>query len=98
MNAVLLRAAELIEENGWVQNKPRCGTAIRADTAIQRAAFELDADSAVAHDSFRPFIDVPEAKCSIGGNVIINNIAMWNDFKDRTKEEVIAKLREAGNA
>lgn len=85
---VLLSAIDILNNRGWCQG----GSGRRVDGsvciawAIQLAITEnpcLNAEEVALYNNVR-------AKLDIGAN-----IAIWNDFEGRTKEQVIEKLREA---
>lgn len=107
---VLRRAADLLEEFGWAQGyyafsetgayaAPTCSAAVRfcAVGAMTRAAWDLtrdeydfDPDVALGLAGYRSF----DAK----GRVTSCGVPAWNDAPGRTREEVIARLREAAEA
>lgn len=90
---ILLRAAELIEEFGWRQeafgDKTRGMCAVGA---IMEAGTELD----FVHD--REIMVATEDKLAEHLKLrysLIPHVPAWNDMTGRTKEQVVATLREA---
>ena len=79
---VLLKAAEYIEEHGWCQHAfGEPDGRVCLEGAINRTAYNgSERDAAV-----RRMI----------GHLNGQTPAFWNDMRGRTKEEVIAALREA---
>lgn len=81
---ILRRAADIIEENGWIQ-----GTLVDDETgavcaigAIQQACRQIDTPTYwSARNALGQYVD--------------DGVSIWNDDEDRTKEEVLAALREA---
>lgn len=103
--AVLLRAAELVEQ-GWTQGQDAClsnGTpctysndeAVRwcANGAIYRSAYERWGDR------YNESTIEADAACMAMKKAVLaaalQSITEWNDVKGRTAGEVAAKLREA---
>jgi hypothetical protein len=99
---ILLDAADYIETNGWLQDAyftaeeatgPACvmgaivGPGIFDDwpyyDQVQRDAITRLAEALFAID------EETDIEAAVTG---------WNDYKDRTKEEVIAKLREVARS
>ena len=81
---VLNRAAELIEERGWCQHSYHgSGGTLCAEGAIFEAISEFGLPRYSHHVS--TWIDRPFAPKSL---------PFWNDRPERTREEVVAKLRE----
>jgi hypothetical protein len=84
--AVLDRAADLIEERGWIQGRCKDETGICALHAIDLATPDDDDDEMYWHTS--------EAVWQRVGW----NITGWNDAPGRTAAEVIAALRAAAES
>lgn len=100
---VLERAADLLEEFGWCQGSCAIsleGTAtyqgwlngelvdgLCMGTALIRAGRDLGREILSPFDSYPPFdIDIDRP------------VAVWNDEPGRTREEVVARLRDAAAA
>lgn len=89
---VLLKAADLIENNGWTQNfmaRNVEGLSVN-QLSIEASCFcilgaMLNISGNHADDAAKILRD----------HLNIPHIAMWNDNPSRTKEEVINALREA---
>lgn len=77
---VLWDAADLIDENGWIQHKKRT----KNGYCIIGAICEVDASDNSCLLAEAKFCDV----------VGVLYAEVWNDKRGRTKEEVVAKLRE----
>ncbi len=88
----LLRAAELIERNGWCQGKPHNDA---GEHCLLGAIF-------FSHYGF----DAPEGTCPREWHEVFEimkphtdrNIADWNDDPEREKAEIIAALRAAAQS
>lgn len=101
---VLLKAADLIEECGLLQralggwNIGYCSVgAIRASTGMSLLTYASN-NYALNYDAYARVIYKLANK--IGGHMVSDEakIIVWNDRPGRTKEEVIAKLRETAHA
>ena len=83
---VLLAAADLIERDGWVQGITRCHAGRCMIGAVSDAAparFDLwPAIERINETLGRPFADPA-------------TVAYWNDAPGRTRDEVVALLRQA---
>jgi len=91
VSEVLNKAADLIEEKGWVQEAFSNRYGYCAIGAIRECIWGKDVPS-----------NSPElwdgAIERLVKTVREAHIPSWNDAEGRTKEEVIAKLREAANS
>ena len=103
---VLVRAADLLEEFDWFQGNycPACtgeegeGSIFRAERfcalgAMIRAEKDLGVYTGFDTGSFHA-----STMKSLARVIGTEFIAGWNDHPGRTKEEVVAKLREAAEA
>lgn len=90
--AVLCRAAELIEERGWTQGE---WTARNGAMCVSQAITEAAYEKTMGEGSLRGFNRSLMAKQLLRTRTHRSAIA-WNDMKSRKKEEVIAKLRGEG--
>lgn len=90
---ILLRAADILEEHGWVQGQigydgeGYCafGAMIKALATVNH----MGLDDAM--------MKLGNAVATIG-SPFDSAIFRWNDREDRTKEQVISKMREVANA
>lgn len=78
---VLLRAAEILERDGWCQGKVYDG-----DACCMVGAFMLARIHSPVEGHPFPAWPLPDIDGMVPGK--------WNDAPGRTKEEVVAKLRE----
>jgi hypothetical protein len=93
---VLVRAADLLEEHGWVQGRiGALGEGFCAVGATEQAARDLGVPSSTnAVVGLTYFVGTPF-------DAEVENLAMrflngaWNDRPGRTKAEVVARLRDA---
>lgn len=94
---VLLRAADLLEEFGWCQGK--LGGKADGEMCLMGALMEAGNDLGTAYtiDRTQPRLVAVGVPCGpgSGGETGIAAQAEWNDAPERTKTEVVGKLREA---
>lgn len=87
IRTILRRAADLIEQRGWCQH--------RLQDSQGRLCFNGGIMAAIGMTNFvnaKPLIGLPASEFAferLGGEP-----AYWNNAPERTKEEVVAKLRE----
>lgn len=84
---VLNKAADLIEVEGWWQDRPGGGVGKCASNAISTVAQREQVSILPAHIAFAEHVGV--------GRPLVRNIADWNDAPERTATEVIEALRAA---
>jgi hypothetical protein len=83
----LLDAADQIETHGWIQHEDGDANSGFCVVGAIFRAFRYEPDS----------ID-QEAIMQLRRYVARDNIVLWNDDPNRTKDEVITVLRQAGRA
>lgn len=83
-----MSAAELIEDKGWIQQAPVSPLGYCVTGAIDQAS----------HGLARRGDIVSDARSKLWYVINNNSITAWNDTPGRTKEEVLAKLREAAKS
>lgn len=83
MNAICLKAANIIEQKGWCQKQ-----AIKADGSVCISKALVDAS--YPNGNYNEARDLVIDKLGIRD---VMPLTMWNDKPERTKEEVIAVLR-----
>lgn len=85
----LLKAAQLLREQGWCQLAAREGTAMCVSRAIADATQSSDRQAA-AVNALLGHLSPRYVSANLGPSII-----SWNDTKGRTKEEVITALEAA---
>lgn len=91
---VLNKAADLIEKYGWIQGSLGWRHAgFCALGGIYQATSDLGPIPCLVSNAL-----VSGTKAQLRETIGLSDIAEWNDDPLRTKEEVVAKLREAANA
>lgn len=114
---ILLKAADLIEAEGWCQNSNvqpdgcMCAwgairKAVRQDMGVDSnnliaLYYQLITEQSLVGDVMRVYLQTAGvARTGYGIDNLeasFQSITGWNDTKGRTKDEVIAALRAAGN-
>ncbi len=89
---LLLEAADLIEQNGWVQFKAQSEDGYCAAGAMQEAFCNRHGYPPSYHPDGRD--EYRKASDELAGTIVPHSIPAWNDSLGRSKEEVVAKIRE----
>lgn len=92
---VLERAADLIEETGWCQFSYRGSGSL---DIIPKRRFELAEEYCVTGAIFQAAYDAGTGAIparDVLSDFLGQGATSWNDAPERTKAEVVAKLREA---
>ena len=95
VTAILRKAKELIEENGWIQRRSRASNGICLGAGMTDAADHVLGSYDVKTGGVYRHIFQEAVNALRKVNGISGAIFSWNDTRGRTKEEVLAALDKA---
>ena len=99
-----MKPSEIIREYGWTQNRVTGAKSANIFITPIEDCGGFCASGAIAMSAYIQVGDPGGRKFDVLFSLMENktkdwikcDIALWNDHRDRTKEEVIAKLEEVG--